>query len=103
MKPDKQPSFETLITELETIVAELDSSIGLEESLKKYERGMELAKAAEKRLATIENQFEKLQVQFNAPEKTGTPTDNSTVETEVIIAVEEPKNTDEMDLTTLPF
>jgi len=61
-KPDKK--FEELIGELESIVTELDSSLGLEESLKKYEVGMALAKEAEERLKVIENQFQKIQQQF---------------------------------------
>ena len=62
----EEQKFEEVIAELETIVNQLDSSIGLEESLKKFERGMALAKIAEERLKTIENQFEKIQSQFSA-------------------------------------
>lgn len=60
-----EPKFETIVSELETIVSELDSPIGLEESLAKFKRGMELADAAEKRLQTIENQFERIRHDFS--------------------------------------
>ncbi len=61
--PQDQQKFEHLMSELESIVTELDSSLSLEDSLKKFERGMELAKQAEARLKTIENEFQKIQQQ----------------------------------------
>ena len=64
----KQPSFESLVAELEKIVSELDSSIGLEESLKKFERGMELARLAEDRLKKIENEFQQLSAKYSTEE-----------------------------------
>ena len=85
----KPASFESLISELETIVQTLDSSVGLEESLKKYERGMELAKEAEKRLAIIENEFQKLTVKYTPPAEQSKPGQSS-------------PDTD-ADLTELPF
>jgi exodeoxyribonuclease VII small subunit len=63
----QEPQFETIIQELESIVGDLEQSIGLEEALKKYQKGITLAKQAEKRLKDIENQFEKLQVEFSPP------------------------------------
>lgn len=87
MKHDKQPSFEAIVAELESIVRDLDSSIGLEESLKKYEKGMELAKEAEKRLLIIENRFEKLNLKFDEPNPQPEPISNES----------------EPDLTELPF
>lgn len=87
MKHDKQLSFEAIVTELESIVRELDSSIGLEESLKKYEKGMELAKEAEKRLLVIENEFKKINVKF----------DSSSPQPEQVT------NQNEPDLADLPF
>jgi exodeoxyribonuclease VII small subunit len=56
--------FEQIVSELETIVTELDGSLPLEESLKKFQQGMELAKSAEERLKTRENEFHKIQQQF---------------------------------------
>lgn len=105
MKPDKQPSFEELISELENLVQELDSSIGLEESLKKYERGMVLAKEAEKRLATIENQFEKLQVKFTEPAETEAPVIEQTIEhtIETTTVTKKPAPSSDIDLSELPF
>jgi exodeoxyribonuclease VII small subunit len=64
----QEQKFEALMGELEKIVSELDSSIGLEESLKKFEAGMTLAKQAEARLNVIENEFQKIQQQFNTSE-----------------------------------
>lgn len=82
--PKDTQTFEQLITELETIVSDLDSSIGLEESLKKFERGMELAKQAESRLKTIENEFTKIQAKFKS--------------VEVVEIVEEVEEADESDI-----
>lgn len=59
-KESKEKPFEQILSELETIVAELDNPQGLEESLDKFKRGMELADQAEKRLAVIENKFHKI-------------------------------------------
>lgn len=69
MKKEEQ-KFESILEELETIVRDLDSSLGLEESLQKFERGMALAKQAEERLQHIENHFHKIQHQFSAPAST---------------------------------
>ncbi len=54
------PRFEAIIERLEAIVQELNGSLGLEESLKKYAEGMDLAKQAEERLKIIENSFQEL-------------------------------------------
>ncbi len=64
-KPNER--FEDIISQLEKIVTELDSSLGLEDSLKKFEEGMALAQKAEVRLATLENQFQKIQQTFAKP------------------------------------
>ncbi len=60
----KDQRFEEIISDLEKVVNELDSSLGLEESLKKFEEGMALATVAEGRLKTIENQFQKIQQDY---------------------------------------
>lgn len=61
----EEQRFEEIVSNLEKIVNELDSSLGLEESLKKFEEGMALATLAEQRLKTIENQFQKIQQNFS--------------------------------------
>jgi exodeoxyribonuclease VII small subunit len=68
-KEPKEKPFEHILTELETIVAELDNPQGLEESLDKFKRGMELADLAEKRLAVIENKFHKIKRDMTSPKQ----------------------------------
>jgi exodeoxyribonuclease VII small subunit len=93
----EQQTFEQLVTELETIVDDLDSSLGLEESLKKFERGMELAKQAEARLKTIENEFTKIQAKFKSVEVV------EVVEETLVETAPAPKKGDDIDLSELPF
>ncbi len=101
--PKDNQTFEQLINELETIVSDLDSSIGLEESLKKFERGMELAKQAEARLKTIENEFTKIQAKFKSVEVIEIVEEEE--ETPALAEPKEEKSNDnpEIDLSDLPF
>ena len=60
-KPQKKPTFEQALADLEKIVTDVEQGkIGLEESIDQYEKGMKLIKhcrtileAAEKRIETI--------------------------------------------------
>jgi exodeoxyribonuclease VII small subunit len=55
-------SFEGALKELETITAEMEAgSLPLEDSLKSYQRGVELIKAAHARLASVEEQVKVLE------------------------------------------
>lgn len=54
-----EPTFEQSLQELEAVVAELETGeIGLEESMKRFERGMKLAAACEKKLGTMKRRIE---------------------------------------------
>lgn len=92
----KQTPFESLITELETIVARLDSAAGLEESLALFERGMTLAKAAETRLLELENQFTRLQVKFGGEKEPAAASNTAEGENERPMAGE-PESAKEVD------
>lgn len=92
MKTNKQPSFEKLVQELETIVNQLEDGCELEDALKKYERGIELAKEAEKRLTVIENKFEIVNNQFQSDTHNTNVNDDSSQD-----------NDQEDNLTNLPF
>ncbi len=60
-KNDKKPTYEQAVAELETIIEKIESGeIGLEESLRQYEKGMKLLcqcrdilDTAEKKIATL--------------------------------------------------
>jgi exodeoxyribonuclease VII small subunit len=55
------PSFEESVTQLEQIVAAIESGqIGLEQSLAKYEQGMELVKRCRTILDNAEKRIEQL-------------------------------------------
>ena len=57
----KPSQFEKSITDLEQIVSQLEKGeLSLEESLKKYEKGIQLAKVCEKALAEAEQKVETL-------------------------------------------
>ncbi len=56
-----KPTFEAAVTQLEQIVAAIESGqIGLEESLVKYEQGMELVKRCRGILDNAEKRIEQL-------------------------------------------
>ncbi len=66
----KQPEkFEEQMRELEQIVDDLSHSTDLEESLKKFERGLALAETANQRLNQIENRLIEIKEKFKAPDK----------------------------------
>lgn len=57
----KPSQFEKSITDLEQIVSQLEKGeLSLEESLKKYEKGIQLTKICEKALAEAEQKVETL-------------------------------------------
>lgn len=57
----KPSQFEKSITDLEKIVSQLEKGeLSLEESLKNYEKGIQLAKICEKALAEAEQKVETL-------------------------------------------
>ena len=77
-QPDKQPpldfdsasaeaeNFETLFAQPETIAAQLEAgSLGLEESVALYERGMELASRCQQLLGDVEQRIEVLRERAN--------------------------------------
>jgi exodeoxyribonuclease VII small subunit len=56
-----EKSFELAISELEKIVGELEQGdLSLEESLKKFEKGMELSKLCSDKLNQFEQKLKKL-------------------------------------------
>jgi exodeoxyribonuclease VII, small subunit len=66
MSKDKENSFEKNLQKLELIVEKLESGeIGLEESVKLYEEGMEIKKICDKKLKDIEMQIKKITIEDN--------------------------------------
>ena len=64
MSKEKDNSFESNLKELELIVDKLESGeIGLEESVKLYEKGMMIKKICDKKLKDIEMQIKKIKIQ----------------------------------------
>ncbi len=59
MTTKQQPSFETAIAELEHIVAQLESGdLELEQSLKLFERGIELTRVSQSKLQEAEQKVQ---------------------------------------------
>ena len=59
--PTEKPTFENSVAQLEQIVAAIESGqIGLEESLAKYEQGMDLVKRCRAILDKAEKRIEQL-------------------------------------------
>lgn len=66
-KAKSDPDFASLMKELEAIVAWFEQDeVDLDESIAKFERGMELAEALKKRLAEVENRVQAIQAKFNS-------------------------------------
>ncbi len=66
MSKEKENSFESNLQKLENIVDKLESGeIGLEESVKLYEEGMQIKKLCDKKLKDIEMQIKKIKIQDN--------------------------------------
>ena len=65
-KADPKLDYQTLKTELDTIVARLQQEdTDVDEALQQYRRGLELVKELETYLKTAENQVQELKVQFS--------------------------------------
>ena len=66
MSKEKDNNFESNLKKLENIVDKLDSGeIGLEESVRLYEEGMNIKKICEKKLKDIEMQIKKIKIENN--------------------------------------
>ncbi len=66
MSKEKENNFESNLKKLELIVDKLESGdIGLEESVKLYEEGMEIKKICDKKLKDIEMQIKKIKIEDN--------------------------------------
>lgn len=62
----KQSSFAQAFEELEEITAWFESAeVDLDEGLKKFERGLELANVCKKKLAEVENKVVELKQKFS--------------------------------------
>ena len=65
-KDAKKPNFAEAFKELEEIVSWFESSeVDLEEGLKKFERGLELARKCRARLAEVENKVTLIKEKFS--------------------------------------
>ena len=66
MPAKKQPTFAKAFAELEELTQWFETQeVDLDEGLKKFERGLELAAICKKKLSEVENKVEKLKVTFN--------------------------------------
>ena len=66
MSKEKENNFESNLKKLEVIVDKLESGdIGLEESVKLYEEGMQIKKICDKKLKDIEMQIKKIKIEDN--------------------------------------
>ena len=64
-KPTNQPDFGKSFRELEEIIGWFErEEVDLDEGLKKFERGLELAKICRGRLKEVENRVNELKVKF---------------------------------------
>lgn len=69
-KEAKKANFAEAFKELEEIVQWFESTeVDLEEGLKKFERGLELAKKCRARLAEVENKVTRIKEKFSDPEE----------------------------------
>lgn len=67
VKEAKKPNFAEAFKELEGIVQWFETEeVDLEEGLKKFERGLELAGKCRARLSEVENKVEKIKEKFSA-------------------------------------
>lgn len=65
-KIKKDDSFQSAFDELERIVKKFEEGkLDLDESLKLYERGLELAAQCKKRLSSIENSVKEINAKFS--------------------------------------
>jgi exodeoxyribonuclease VII small subunit len=63
--PKAKPDYETLTTELDTVLAALQrDDLGVDEALKHYQRGLELVRQLEDYLESAENTITELKAKF---------------------------------------
>ena len=61
----KKDTFKDALEELEDIVQQFEGgNLDLDESLKKFERGLELAEQCKKQLAVVENKIKEIKGKF---------------------------------------
>ena len=66
MSKENNNNFEANLKKLEVIVDKLESGdIGLEDSVKLYEEGMQIKKICDKKLKDIEMQIQKIKIEDN--------------------------------------
>ena len=66
VKKDKQ-NFQEAFSELEALVQEFEKGeMDLDDSLKKFERGLELAAQCKERLSVIENKVKEIKAKFGS-------------------------------------
>lgn len=66
MPAKKQPSFAEAFAELEELTQWFETEeVDLDEGLKKFERGLELAQVCKKKLGEVENKVTTLKKKFN--------------------------------------
>lgn len=66
MSTKKGPTFATAFAELEELTQWFETQeVDLDEGLKKFERGLELAAVCKKKLTEVENKVEKLKSKFS--------------------------------------
>lgn len=67
MTKKSDQNFQQAFSELEALVQEFEKGeLDLDESLKKFERGLELAVLCKERLAVIENKVKDIKAKFGA-------------------------------------
>jgi exodeoxyribonuclease VII small subunit len=65
--PKAKPDYETLTAELDSVLGALQrDDLGVDEALKKYQRGLELVRQLEAYLQSAENTITELKAKFNA-------------------------------------
>ena len=69
-RSDNKFNFTKTYTELETIVKEFEAErVDLDEGLKKFERGLVLAKQLKDKLQEVEQKIEHIKVKFDATDE----------------------------------
>ena len=69
-KSDSTLNFEKAYAELEAIVAELESGkFSIDDSVKKFERGLTLAQSLKKKLTDVEKKVETMKATFSGDER----------------------------------
>ena len=70
MAPKKKQSFEERLSQVEALIADMESgALGLEEALKRYEEGMEALTALEKELQSAQQRLTVLRTAADGTEE----------------------------------